>query len=76
MSYTEWELLEISEQLEPGDFISVEEDDGQITKCIYVKNTGKFLHLKDISTKEIRKFNTESLEEIEGSGCVVGRCDD
>lgn len=74
--HSEWELLEIAEELEPGDFVAVENTDGSIDKCIYVKDTGKVLFLKNVTDKEIREFNTDSLEELGGPGCVTGRFDD
>lgn len=73
MSHSEWELFEIAEDIEPGDCVTVEDGDGGINKCIYVKASGKFVFLRDVSTKETKKFSAESLEEIEGDGYITGK---
>ncbi|MEM4379107.1 MAG: hypothetical protein QXL01_00270 [Thermoplasmatales archaeon] len=75
MNHNEWELLEISENIEQGDLISVEDDEGYSKLYVYVKSSGKLVYLKCPQTKEIRKFSAESLEEIDGEGYITGKYD-
>jgi hypothetical protein len=71
--YSEWELLEISEDIEPGDMVTVESDTGEDT-LIFVKQKNQHtLVLKEVVGGKIRHFSTQSLEEIGGDYIITGK---
>lgn len=70
MSHNEWELLEISEDIEQGDTIVID-DDGEEIVMIFVKYTKGVVTLR--KGDSVRKFRASSLEEIDGNACIVGK---
>jgi len=74
-SYTEWELMVIEEDLEPGDIVFVDEN-GTYKEFIFVRDVGKIVYLREKGSKILRKFNTKTLEEMgdnNNSNYIVGR---
>lgn len=67
---TEWDLMCISEDLEPGDYVVVEED-GEEEVMIFVKERdSKAVILKDRAKNE-RVFSKLTLEEREGNALIL-----
>lgn len=74
-SSSEWELLTIAEDIEQGDHVMVESDDGEDpTSMMFVKCSTKYVLLKD-NNGELIKFSTTTLEELEGNRYITGKCD-
>lgn len=71
MSSTEWELLTIAEDIEIGDTISVEDENGNTIDMVYTGTTKKGVKLK--SDGEVKIFSQDSLEEIGGYCVIVGK---
>lgn len=73
MSHSEWELLANSEDIERGDYVLVETEDGRTQRLQFLKQKGNdYIILKDISG-QIFKFSTDSLEESEGERVIIGK---
>lgn len=73
MSHSEWELLAISEDIEQGDYVLVEKEDGGIQKLQFLKQkSNDYVLLKDRSGQTF-KFNTDSLEESGGERVIIGK---
>ena len=72
MSHSEWELMANSEDIEPGDWVIVENEDGSTQKLQYVKCKGGCVILRD-RKGELFKFSSDSLEESEGERIITGK---
>ena len=73
---SEWGLLAVAEDIEQGDLVVVESDDGEDTEhMMFVKETGKTVLLKN-KFNEIIKFSINTLEEVEGNRYVTGKAPD
>lgn len=70
--YSEWELMAISEDIEPGDTVIVESDDGE-ELLVFVQEKNKNVILFRDADGEIRQFSQSSLEEIGGSAMITGK---
>jgi magnesium-transporting ATPase (P-type) len=75
MSSSEWELLVIAEDIEPGDSILVEEEDGSSADMVFIKVRPRgVVELLDIDGSS-RLYSASSLEELKGYSCIVGKSD-
>jgi hypothetical protein len=72
MSHSEWELLANSEDIEPGDWVSVENEDGSTQKLQYIKQKSGYVILRD-RKGELFKFSADSLEESGGERIITGK---
>lgn len=72
-SYNEWELLAIAEDIEQGDEVLVELENGEQTVMIFIKEKGRgTIELKD-ETGEKRYFSSSNLEEKNGYAFILGK---
>ena len=69
--YSEWELLVIAENLEQGDEIAVETEEGETHNMIIVTWSKTRIKLKTKSG-DIVFFDPESLEEFDGTMVISG----
>lgn len=69
----EWELLEIADDIEPGDSLAVESDEGSEV-MIFKRYINGMVWCRDESGTT-RKFRASSLEEIGGSGYITGKAE-
>lgn len=74
MSHSEWELLTISEDIEVGDTVYVEDENGDNHDMVYVGTSKKGVKLLDVEG-ETRVFSQDSLEEIGGYCVIAGKSD-
>lgn len=72
---TEWDLLVISEAIEPGDRIVVDYDGDEEIMIFVKEKDSKTVILKD-SNKEQRFFSKQSLEERSGNGIILGKVEE
>lgn len=72
---TEWDLLVISEAIEPGDRIVVDYDGDEEIMIFVKEKDSKTVILKD-SKKEQRFFSKQSLEERSGNGIILGKVEE
>lgn len=70
----EWELLEIAEQIEPGNYVIVE-DGGVDIRMQFVRYDRGIVHLKD-ARGSWHKFRGASLEALEGEAVISQKADD
>lgn len=66
----EWELLEVAEDIEPGDNIVIDEGGEEVT-LIFVKYERGVVHLKNPENNSRRTFRGSSLEEVDGECFIV-----
>lgn len=70
--HSEWDLLTISEDIEPGDEVNVEDTDtGAVSLYIYVKSDKKWTYLRNKESREIIKFNAETLEDYQDLSLLI-----
>jgi len=74
---TEWELLEVSQDIEPGDFIAVVIG-GKTEKFIFISVTGRKVQLRRADTInkpswEVYEFSVDSLDELDGNAYITGK---
>lgn len=66
-AYSEWEMLCIAEDIEPGDTILAEHiSDEEVTMSLIVcgeTENGDWLKTKDVATGKAYLFSTDSLEQ-------------
>jgi hypothetical protein len=73
---SEWELLKIAEDIEQGDKVLVESDDGEPSESmIFMKDSGKIIVLRDKSG-EIHKFSSSTLESVENNRYISRKAED
>lgn len=70
--YNEWELLAISEDIEVGDTVLAEDENGEAVDLVFVGVSKKGVKFLDESSEQ-RMFNPESLEEIGGYCILIGK---
>ena len=70
--HDEWELLVITEGIEPGDLVEVENEDGETETMVFVKTKGKGVFLKG-NNGEIARFSSSTLDETSGYRSIVGK---
>jgi hypothetical protein len=77
-THSEWDLLAIAEDIEQGDVIDVEENDSNaVMQFIFVRIDKKKVVLRNKATKELVKFNSETLEDSHDLGLVIlGKSDE
>lgn len=73
-SLSEWELLEITDDIEPGDLVDVD-DCGATIKMVFVKCDRNIVTLKPRGGQR-RYFRGSSLEEIDGEAYITGKSED
>lgn len=73
--HDEWELLCISDEIEPGDLIDVEDDEGDTIQMVFVRHEGKGVILKG-PNGEVSRFSSATLEEIGGYRNIIGKSQD
>jgi len=61
--YDEWELLVITDDIEQGDYIDVEDCESEVFKMIYVKENSKHVILKD-ENGALCRFSKSTLDEV------------
>jgi len=66
-AHTEWELLKIASDIEPGNIISVENEDGTDEEMTYIKTYKRRVILRD-SSNHLRYYFVDTLEEVPGPG--------
>jgi hypothetical protein len=67
----EWQLLVESEEIEPGDLIVVEKENGKTMRMRFTKiKEGKYVMLKD-GLGDLYHFSADSLEEIDGQNRII-----
>jgi len=73
-AFNEFELLEVSEDLEPGDYISVEDSDsGETMSMVYVRKDKTNVLLRDAAGTTF-KFCQRTLElQGDDSWIIVGK---
>lgn len=69
---TEFDLLVIAEEIEPGDVLVVEEDGEEIYMVFVKELDAKTVLLKDRSKQE-RLFSKLTLEERDGEAFIIGK---
>lgn len=72
--HSEWELLAITEDIEQGDYVVTEDDEGNEEKLMFVKVKGGSVLLKD-ENGELFSFSASSLEENEGYRIIIGKAE-
>lgn len=70
---TEWDLLVIAEDIEPGDTL-VYEKDGVEHLTVFCKIDAGIIYTKE-GRGAVRKFRASSLEEVKGSAYLVRKSD-
>ena len=71
---TEWELLEVAEDIEPGDTLIVERD-GTEHKMVFSKVDSGYVYLIDADRKT-HKFRSSSMEQVGGSGFILRKSEE
>jgi serine phosphatase RsbU (regulator of sigma subunit) len=71
---TEWDLLVIAEDIEPGDTL-IYEKDGIEHKTVFCKIEAGIIYTKE-GRGAVRKFRASSLEEVKGSAFLVRKSDE
>lgn len=71
---TEWSLLVEAEDITKGDFIVVEDDEGNTEQLVYYGERKKSVILKDFNG-DVYMFDEESLEEKKGYRKIVGKAE-
>lgn len=72
MSYNEWELLVAAEDIEPGDTLEVELEDGEMALMVFTKIDKGVVKLLD-SDGATRSYSQASLEELKGYSFITGK---
>jgi len=70
--HSEWALLVIAEDIEVGDTISVESEEGATEDMVFIGESKKGVKLKDV-TGEVHYFSEDSLEEVNGYRVISGK---
>jgi len=71
---SEWELLEITEEIEPGDTLVIEHE-GVEQLLVFKKFDAGIIYMVD-SARKTRRFRGTSLEEIGGSGFILRKSEE
>ena len=71
--YSEWELMAISEDIEPGDTVIAEDDSGEEELLIFVRQKNANVVILKDEAGNLRNFSTQSLEELGGSSSIKGK---
>ena len=66
----EWELLEVAEDIEPGDNIVIDQG-GEEISLVFVKYEKGLVHLKNPEDGSRWVFRGSSLEEVDGECFIV-----
>jgi hypothetical protein len=73
---TEWELLVAAEDIEQGDSIKVDLEDGNSTSMVFISATGSKVKLLD-QDGAYHSYSTSSLEELgDGNSFITGKSDE
>lgn len=72
MSHSEWDLLAISEDINKGDWVLTENEDGSTSKLQFIKRSSGFVTLRD-RKGNLFQFDIEGLEEVDGERIITGK---
>lgn len=71
----EWDLLVAAEDVEPGDTLEVELEDGETTQMVFLKAEKGAIKLLTIEG-ETKFYSQISLEEMKGYSFITGKSED
>jgi hypothetical protein len=74
-SLSEWELLVAAEDIEQGDTLDVELEDGTPVQMVYLKAEKGTVKLLDVEGTT-RSYSQSSLEEMKGYSFITGKSDE
>lgn len=76
MASTEWELLTIAEDIEVGDTVAVENEDGDTVPMVFMSLGRKGVVTLMDREGENHLFSQDSLEEIGGYSVITGKSEE
>lgn len=74
-SLNEWELLVTAEDIEQGDTLDVELEDGTPVQMVLLKAEKGVIKLLDVEGTT-RSYSMSSLEELKGYSFITGKSDE
>lgn len=75
MTMNEWELLVAAEDIEPGDAIQVDLEDGNTTAMVFMGLSRGNVKLLDQDGR-MRRYSAASLEELKGDSYITGKSEE